>query len=41
MPAGWALGDDLWERHRAAKLDPEAFVIPAQRLVLGEAATAA
>jgi len=32
MPAGWKLGDDPWERYRAAELDPASFVIPAERL---------
>lgn len=32
MPAGWTLGDDPWQRYRAASLDPDAFVIPAERL---------
>jgi hypothetical protein len=36
MPAGWALGDDPWERYRTADLDPKTFVIPAEQLGLGE-----
>ena len=31
MPADWKLGDDPWQRYRAAGLDPDAFVIPAER----------
>jgi len=32
MPADWKLGDNPWQRYRAAGLDPDAFVIPAERL---------
>jgi len=33
MPPGWNLGDDPWDRYRAADLDPDGFVVPAERLL--------
>lgn len=33
MPPGWNLGDDPWDRYRAAHLDPDGFVVPAERLL--------
>jgi hypothetical protein len=32
MPGGWTLGDDPWDRYRAAGLIPEDFVVPVARL---------